>query len=42
VIKAIHATRRWEKEPVAEGVTIKDFDEVGIRMTLENAIQREK
>ena len=39
IIERMHATRRWENEPVAEGVTIADLDEEEIRITLENAIQ---
>lgn len=39
IIERMHTTRRWENEPVAEGVTIADLDEEEIRITLENAIQ---
>jgi ATP-dependent DNA helicase RecG len=39
LIERLHATRRWENEPVAEGVSIEDLDEEEIRTTLENAIQ---
>jgi len=37
-VERLHATRRWENEPVAEGVTIADLDSEEIRRTLSNAI----
>lgn len=39
LVERLHATRRWENEPVAEGVTIRDLDAEEIRITLDNAIQ---
>ena len=38
LVERLHATRRWENEPVAEGVTIKDLDKQEIQTTLDNAI----
>jgi len=35
----LHATRRWENEPVAEGVSIEDLDAEEILITLDNAIR---
>jgi ATP-dependent DNA helicase RecG len=35
----LHATRRWENEPVPEGVSIKDLDKQEIQLTLDNAIR---
>lgn len=34
----LHSTRRWENEPVAKGVSIKDLDEEEIQNTLQSAI----
>jgi ATP-dependent DNA helicase RecG len=34
----MHSTRRWENEPVAKGVSIKDLDEEDIQITLQSAI----
>jgi len=39
LVERLHATRRWENEPAAEGVSIKDLDEEEIHVTLENAVQ---
>lgn len=39
LIERLHATRRWENEPVADGVSFKDLNEGEIRTTLENAIR---
>ena len=39
LMEKLHATRRWENEPVAEGVTIEDLDAEEIYITLDNAIQ---
>lgn len=38
LVERLHATRRWENEPVAEGVSIKDLDKQEIQTTLDNAI----
>ena len=38
-MEKFHATRRWENEPVAEGITIEDLDAEEIYITLDNAIQ---
>jgi ATP-dependent DNA helicase RecG len=34
----LHSTRRWENEPVAKGVSIKDLDEEEVQITLQSAI----
>jgi ATP-dependent DNA helicase RecG len=39
LVERLHATRRWENEPVVEGVTVKDLDTEEIRITLDNAIR---
>jgi len=39
LIEKLHATKRWENEPVEEGVTVRDLDAEEIRITLDNAIQ---
>ncbi len=39
LVERLHATRRWENEPVAEGVSIEDLDTEEIRITLDNAIR---
>jgi ATP-dependent DNA helicase RecG len=39
LVERLHATRRWENEPVAEGVTVKDLDAEEVRITLDNAIR---
>ena len=39
LMEKFHATRRWENEPVVEGVTVRDLDAEEIRITLDNAIQ---
>jgi ATP-dependent DNA helicase RecG len=38
LVERLHATRRWENEPVPEGVSIADLDEEEIQITLDNAI----
>ena len=37
LLERLHATRRWENEPVAAGVTLADLDEEEIQLTVENA-----
>jgi len=39
LVEHLHATRRWENEPTAEGVSIKDLDEEEIHVTLENSVR---
>jgi len=39
LVERLHATRRWENEPVPEGVTIDDLDAEEIKITLDNAIR---
>jgi ATP-dependent DNA helicase RecG len=39
LVERLHATRRWENEPVADGVSIKDLDAEEIKITLDNAIR---
>jgi ATP-dependent DNA helicase RecG len=39
LIERLHATRRWENEPVLKGVSIKDLDAEEIQITLDNAIR---
>jgi len=39
IMKRLHATRRWENEPVAKDVSIKDLDAEEIQITLDNAIR---
>lgn len=39
LVERLHATRRWENEPVADGVSVKDLDAEEIRITLDNAIR---
>ena len=39
LVERLHATRRWENEPVAEGVSIDDLDAEEIQITLDNAIR---
>ena len=39
LVERLHATRRWENEPVTEGVSIKDLDKQEIQLTLDNAIR---
>jgi ATP-dependent DNA helicase RecG len=38
LVERLHATRRWENEPVPKGVSIADLDEEEIHITLDNAI----
>lgn len=39
LVERLHATRRWENEPVPRGVTIEDLDAHEIQLTLDNAIR---
>jgi ATP-dependent DNA helicase RecG len=39
LVERLHATRRWENEPVTEGVSIHDLDAEEIQITLDNAIR---
>ena len=39
LVERLDATRRWENEPVPEGVSIKDLDKQEIQLTLDNAIR---
>lgn len=39
LVERLHATRRWENEPVADGVGIADLDADEILLTLDNAIR---
>ena len=39
LVERLHATRRWENEPVADGVSIDDLDAEEIQITLDNAIR---
>lgn len=39
LIERLHATRRWENEPVAAGVTVADLDEEEIQLTVDNAVR---
>ena len=39
LLERLHATRRWENEPVAEGVTPADLDEEEIQLTVDNAVR---
>ncbi len=36
LVEHLHATRRWENEPVSEGVSLDDLDEEEIQITLDN------
>jgi ATP-dependent DNA helicase RecG len=38
LVDRLHSTRRWENEPAAKGISIKDLDEDEIQLTLSNAI----
>lgn len=38
LVERLHATHRWENEPAAQGVSIKDLDPDEIHLTLTNAI----
>ena len=38
VLEKLHATNRWENQPVANGVTIADLDEDEIQLTVDNAV----
>jgi ATP-dependent DNA helicase RecG len=35
----LHATRRWENEPVSEGVAVEDLDAEEIQITMDNAVR---
>jgi ATP-dependent DNA helicase RecG len=39
IVEKFHATRRWENEPVADGVTMHDLDADEIQRTIEDAIR---
>ena len=39
LVERLHATRRWENEPVADGVSIEDLDADEIQFTMDNAIR---
>jgi len=39
LVERLHATRRWENEAVAEGVSINDLDAEEIQITLDNAVR---
>ena len=39
LVERLHATRRWENEPVAEGVSTNDLDAEEIQISLDNAIR---
>ena len=39
LMETLHSTRRWENEPVANGVSIEDLEEDEILITLDNAIR---
>ncbi|MCF8080485.1 MAG: putative DNA binding domain-containing protein [Desulfobacterales bacterium] len=39
LVERLHATRRWENEPVPDGVSIADLDEEEIHLTIENAVR---
>ena len=38
VMEKLHATSRWENQPVPSGVTIADLDEDEIQLTVDNAV----
>lgn len=40
LLERLHATNRWENQPVTEEITIQDLDEEEIHNTLKNAIQK--
>jgi ATP-dependent DNA helicase RecG len=39
LVERLHATRRWENEPVVDGVSVKDLDKEEIQTTLDNAVR---
>jgi len=39
LVERLHATRRWENEPVSDDVSIGDLDAEEIQITLDNAIR---
>ena len=39
LMEQLHATQRWENQPVPDGVTIADLDAEEIQITLDNAIR---
>jgi ATP-dependent DNA helicase RecG len=39
LVERLHATQRWENEPVPEGVSVKDLDNEEILLTLDNAVR---
>jgi ATP-dependent DNA helicase RecG len=38
VMEKLHATNRWENQPVPNGVSIADLDEEEIQLTVDNAV----
>jgi ATP-dependent DNA helicase RecG len=39
LVERLHATRRWENEPVSEGVAVEDLDAEEIQITMDNAVR---
>jgi len=39
LIERLRRARRWENEPVVEGVTVADLDEAEIQLTVDNALR---
>jgi len=39
LLERLHATQRWENQPVPDGVTIDDLDDKEIQITMDNAIR---
>jgi ATP-dependent DNA helicase RecG len=39
LVERLHGTRRWENEPVAEGVAVEDLDAEEIQITMDNAVR---
>ena len=39
LLERLHATQRWENQPVPDGVTIDDLDAKEIQITMDNAIR---
>ena len=39
VMEKLHATSRWENQPVPSGVTIADLDDDEIQLTVDNAVR---
>src|SRR5215210_4718301 len=40
LLERLHATHRWENQPVVEGVTLADLDEAEIQRTVDEAVRR--